>query len=268
MTRKQERARQRRRYQRRVARQAERVAERDRNKRVAVVVVAVLAVVGLLVGVSAAVSSPGGEDGAASSAASSSGDGVTCRDAPPVPGTKAELDLPDASTAKGRTFTAVLTTNCGDITLRLEGTDAPQTVASFVDLARRGYWRDSPCHRLVTSGIHVLQCGDPTGTGQGTPGYSFGIENAPADGDYPRGTVAMARTSDPNSNGGQFFLVTRDSHLPTDGGGYSIFGTVTGGMDVVDHIASAGVAGGGTDGAPAAPMSILRVAATEKKASP
>ena len=139
-------------------------------------------------------------------------------------------------------------------------------MASFVGLAKANYFADSPCHRVTTSGIFVLQCGDPLGgTGSG-PGYSYGIENAPKDGTYPKGTLAMARTSDPNSNADQFFLVYKDTKLPTEGGGYSIFGTVTGGMDIVEKIAAAGVSGGATDGAPAAPISILKVAVTEKKA--
>ena len=98
--------------------------------------------------------------------------------------------------------------------MELDGTKAPQTVASFLGLARSGYWNDSPCHRLVTSGIFVLQCGDPTGTGSGGPGYGFGVENAPKDDQFPAGTLAMARTSDPNSNGGQFFIVYKQTELP------------------------------------------------------
>ncbi|HYJ26479.1 MAG TPA: peptidylprolyl isomerase, partial [Nocardioides sp.] len=106
-------------------------------------------------------------------------------------------------------------------------------------------------------------------TGQGTPGYGYAVENAPEDGKYPRGTLAMARTSDPKEgNGGQFFIVYGDSTLP-DPDGYTVFGTVTSGLDIVDKIAAAGVAPGGSspdDGFPAAPISILRVAVTEKKA--
>ena len=174
---------------------------------------------------------------------------------------------PDKATAAGKTFTAVVTTNCGDITLELDGAKAPQTVASFVALAKANYFADSPCHRVTTGAIFVLQCGDPLGgTGTG-PGYSYGIENAPKDGKYPKGTLAMARTNDPNSNADQFFIVYKDSELPTERAeGYSIFGTVTGGMDIVEKIAAAGVSGGATDGAPAAPISILKVAVTEKKA--
>ncbi len=158
-------------------------------------------------------------------------------------------------------------TNCGTLTLDLNGADAPMTVASFLLLAGGDFWVDSPCHRLVDGGIHVLQCGDPTGTGRGGPGYSFGIENAPADGFYPRGSLAMARTDDPNGNGSQFFIVFEDTMLPTDGGGYSIFGTVTDGMDIVDHIADEGVEGGGVEGMPAQPVSITRVGLKEEATS-
>ncbi len=154
---------------------------------------------------------------------------------------------------------ATIHTTCGDITLQLYGDKAPQTVSSFLFLAQHSFWADSPCHRLTTAGIFVLQCGDPTGTGGGGPGYGFGIENAPANGQYPTGAVAMARSSAPTSNGSQFFFVYADTTLPTSGGGYSIFGQVTSGMDIVKAIAGAGVVGGATDGAPAQPISILSV---------
>ena len=79
------------------------------------------------------------------------------------------------------TVTATVETTCGDIELELLADKAPQTVASFAFLAEEGYWDGSACHRLTTQGIFVLQCGDPTGTGRGNPGYGFGIENAPED---------------------------------------------------------------------------------------
>jgi peptidyl-prolyl cis-trans isomerase B (cyclophilin B) len=132
-------------------------------------------------------------------------------------------------------------TNRGTLTLQLFGDKAPQTVSSFIFLSRDKYYDATPCHRLTTSpGLKVLQCGDPTGTGTGGPGYSYGIENAPADGKYPAGTVAMARAQAPNSNGSQFFLTYADSTLPTEGGGYSIFGKVTKGLDVLQAIGRAG----------------------------
>ena len=269
MTKEQERARARRRAEKYDAKLAEREREAARNRQVAVVVAAVLVVIAAFVFLSnrldddptPAASQPT-SSGTPSTAASVEG----CQPVPDTPTSIRTQGMPDKGTAAGKTFTAVLGTNCGDITLELDGAKAPQTVASFVALAQSGYFAASPCHRVTTEGIFVLQCGDPMGgTGSG-PGYSYGIENAPADGSYPKGTLAMARTNDPNSNADQFFIVYKDSMLPTDGGGYSIFGTVTGGMDIVEKIAAAGASGGAGDGAPAAPISILKVAVTEKKA--
>jgi peptidyl-prolyl cis-trans isomerase B (cyclophilin B) len=189
-----------------------------------------------------------------------------CTAPPSAPTEASQHKLPDKKTAAGKTYTAVLTTNCGDITLELDGTKAPQTVASFVSLAKAGYFKDSPCHRVTEVNPYVLQCGDPLGgTGSG-PGYTFGIENAPKDGQYPRGTLAMARTQDPDTNADQFFIVYKDTDLSSVKEGYSIFGKVTGGLDIVDKIAAAGASGGTGDGAPNAPISILKVAVTEKKA--
>jgi len=183
-----------------------------------------------------------------------------CNEAPALPPSPPTFsEVPDKALAQRARWKATVSTNCGDVVLELYGDEAPQTVASFIFLAEEDYWADSPCHRLVTQGIFVLQCGDPTGTGSGGPGYGYGVENGPPDGSYPRGTLAMARTADPNTNGGQMFVVFDDTQLPTDGGGYSIFGKVVGGMDIVDRIAASGV--GGTLGpeAPAEPISILDV---------
>ncbi len=261
MTRKQERARARRRYEKRQSSMVQRAADRDRLR-----VVGVMAgVVGLVVVVLAVL---GAVFSTVQPAAARTAAG--CEPPPQSLGTAAELELPDKATVAGKQYTATITTNCGDIEVDLDAADAPQAVASFVQLARENYWLDGPCHRLTTSEtLKVLQCGDPTGTGQGTPGYGFGVENAPEDGKYPRGTLAMARTSDPEKgNGGQFFIVYGDTTLP-DPDGYTVFGTVTAGLDIVDAEAAAGVAPGGSstdDGPPAAPISILRVAVTEKKA--
>jgi peptidyl-prolyl cis-trans isomerase B (cyclophilin B) len=271
VTREQERARERRRQQKFEAKIALKEQQAARNRQVAMVVVAVLVVVaGFIFLVSrlnndttpAAAGSPTTTPASTATTATVAG----CTTPPEPPASITTHSKPDKATAAGKTFTAVVTTNCGDITFELNGTEAPQTVASFVSLAKAGYFANSPCHRLTTSGIYVLQCGDPKGgTGTG-PGYSFGIENAPKDGKYPKGTLAMARTTDPNSNADQFFIVYKDTDLSSVPEGYSIFGTVTGGMDIVEKIAAAGVSGGTEDGAPAAPISILKVAVTEKKA--
>lgn len=214
-----------------------------------------------------AVSSAGSVAGSASPARTLGVTGTTlhCAKPPQAPTSAEQEKLPSKATAQGKTFTAVLHTNCGDITFELYGDKAPQTVASFLQLAT-DYWNDSPCHRLTTQGIYVLQCGDPTGTGSGNPGYGFGIENAPKDGDYPTGTLAMARSTDPDSNGGQFFIVYADTQLPTDGGGYSIFGKVVDGMKIVNAVAKAGTNDPDGNGAPTQPISILKVTVTEKNA--
>lgn len=267
VTKEQERARAKRRYERQQANLVRHEAERKRNAQVAAVVVALLAVIGGFILLAGKLGKDDKSAGASSSSTSAAPASLAagCTAPPAVPNTEGKLSAPSAdevSAVTGKTVVAQLETNCGTIELTLDGAKAPKTVASFVQLAQVGYWKDAPCHRLTVQGIFVLQCGDPTGGGSGNPGYGYGIENPPADGTYPRGTVAMARTDDPNSNGGQYFIVYKDSDLPTDGGGYSIFGTVTAGMDIVDKIAAGGV---GADGvAPALPISTLSVT-TETK---
>lgn len=107
--------------------------------------------------------------------------------------------------------------NEGPVTITMDRSKAPCAVNSFASLAEQGYFDDTQCHRLTDQGLFVLQCGDPTGTGTGGPGYAFADEEA---GEYTRGTVAMAN-SGPNTNGSQFFLVYEDSPLSPD---YTILG--------------------------------------------
>jgi peptidyl-prolyl cis-trans isomerase B (cyclophilin B) len=172
-------------------------------------------------------------------------------------GTESGRSLPDASLAQAREWQGSISTNEGELQITLNGIDAPQAVANFGYLATDGFFDSTPCHRLTTEGIFVLQCGDPEGTGMGGPGYEWGpIENAPVDGVYPAGTIAMARASAPDSMGSQFFIVYEDTTLPTDGGGYTVFGQVTGGLDVVKKIAETGVVDGASDGAPASAVFI------------
>jgi peptidyl-prolyl cis-trans isomerase B (cyclophilin B) len=189
---------------------------------------------------------------------------LDCKTAPsPVAEPQSFKSPPKASLAQHATWDATIATNCGDIRMRLDGKRAPQTVASFIFLAQKGFFDDSPCHRMTTRGIFVLQCGDPTGSGSGGPGYGFGIENAPKTGQFPAGAVGMARSTSPTSNGSQFFVVYKNSTLPTQGGGYSIFGKVTKGLGIVQALAKAGVSGGASDGPPAQPISILSVTVKE-----
>jgi peptidyl-prolyl cis-trans isomerase B (cyclophilin B) len=147
-----------------------------------------------------------------------------------------------------------LATNCGDIVVDVLADAAPRTVASAQFLVGEGFYDATTCHRLTTEGIFVLQCGDPAGSGMGGPGYVLPNENLPGtEGvNYPAGTVAMANAG-PGTSGSQFFLVYKDTTLPP---GYTVWGTITQGLDVVRAISQAGVADGAADGAPAQPVFI------------
>jgi len=153
--------------------------------------------------------------------------------------------------------TITFATNCGDIVVTTVGAKAPITITQLATLARGGYFNDSLCHRLTTKGLFVLQCGDPTATGAGGPNFTYRDENLPTESlnNYPAGTVAMAN-SGPGTNGSQFFLVFADTTL---GANYTIWGTITQGLEIVKAIAKAGVKGGGADGTPNQPISIKRV---------
>lgn len=262
---KRERDEERRRYAEHLRRQEEQAAARRRRGRVLAVVGAVVAAALVVAALLTALGGgPEDEPVAAPSPAPSTSAPTAAPDADnpcPVPETGAVTDPPqfDAAPEPGSSTatSAVIATTCGDVVVELLPDAAPQAVASFAFLAEQNFFSGTPCHRLVTSGIFVLQCGDPTATGQGGPGYSFGpVENAPADDVYPAGTLAMARVGgDGESNGSQFFLVFEESSIPSDAaGGYTVFGRVTEGLDVVQTIAEGGTAADGV--APARPLSI------------
>lgn len=149
------------------------------------------------------------------------------------------VDPPPTTDVKNvGTSTATLSLTAGDIELTLDRAATPCTVNSFESLAIQGYFDDTACHRLVDTGIFVLQCGDPTGTGTGGPGYSFADETDRSM-TYPAGTVAMANAG-ADTNGSQFFLVYEDTELKPD---YTVFATMDEeGLAVVRSIASQGVA--------------------------
>jgi peptidyl-prolyl cis-trans isomerase B (cyclophilin B) len=268
-----DRAREKRRLEKRQAVLDQRARDSRRNKQVLGIVLAMVVIIGGFVAVTSslkgdkAAPSPQASAPAGAPASAQANLVAGCVTPPAIPNGRRTGKLPDKKIAAGKTFIAKVMTNCGVITMELDGVKAPQTVASFLGLAESGYWADSPCHRLTTSGIFVLQCGDPTGTGQGTPGYGFGVENPPANSTFPPGTLAMARTSDPKSNGGQFFIVYQKTELK-DPVGYSIFGKITSGMDIVEKVAAAGAtpADANQNTAPKQPISILAVNVTEKKA--
>jgi len=129
--------------------------------------------------------------------------------------------------------TATISTELGDVVIDLYTDSAPVASENFINLAEAGFYDGVVFHRLVPG--FMIQGGDPEGTGGGGPGYT--IQDEPLVGEYTRGTVAMARTSEPNSQGSQFFIVVDDSPFLADvQNHYTIFGTVVSGMEVVDEI--------------------------------
>ena len=250
MTSKREREYERRRLERWQERQARSRAQRHRRNVIVGSVVGGLAVVGAIV---LAVTLSGNPPAAPVPTSTTSATATASAPATPVPTPTSTIDtaarvgnggvLPAASLAQGRSWTGTLTTNRGTIGVQLDGAAAPQAVANFVTLAQQGFFDKTKCHRLVTSPMSILQCGDPTASGLGGPGYTWGpLENAPANNVYKAGDIAMARAqNDGSSMGSQFFLVIADSTIPSDqAGGYTVFGHVTSGMDVLTAIADAG----------------------------
>ncbi len=163
------------------------------------------------------------------------------------------------------TVNVTLDTGQGPIGMELDRSVAPCTVNAIEHFAAEGYYDDTVCHRLTTSGIHVLQCGDPSGTGAGGPGFQFANEyptdelDGPATSPviYPRGSIAMANAG-ADTNGSQFFLNYQDSPLAPD---YTYFGQISEeGLATLDKIAEAGVQGGAADGAPAEEVRIRTAA--------
>lgn len=261
-------------YERQQARRSQAAQVRKRRNRIVAIVVVAVLVVGALVWVAASRTSDNSADlvassptPAATSEAATPSASTSASSTDPAQAEAAVLDCGPAGTprADDLTYTAApaadgaaptsitLATNCGDIVIALDAA-APKTVASEAFLAKEGFYDNTACHRLTTSGIFVLQCGDPKGDGTGGPGYSVPDENLPtADGiNYPAGTVAMANAG-PGTSGSQFFIVYDDTTLPA---GYSIWGHVTSGLDMVKEVASVGVADGSGDGAPRQPVFI------------
>ncbi len=262
-------------YERQQARRAARAAKQRRSRALTSVAIAVLVLVAAVWVLNEQV---GGDDTATTTNPQASPK-ATASDSPSpspsasTPGagctyTKAgeaskDVGLPAYDVAKADSyrepFTATLKTDQGNIVIDMAADKAPCTTNSFRHLAEAKYFDGTSCHRLTTNNIFVLQCGDPTASGSGGPGYQFGEENVPAEAEnnYPAGTVAMANAG-PGTNGSQFFLVYEDTTLPP---GYTIFGTITEGLDVVEKVAAAGSddSNGEGDGKPKLPVTIETV---------
>ncbi len=256
-------------YERQRARRAEESAKRRRRNQVVVAVVVSVAVVGAVIGIQRLVASnsaanaetlpsatPSVSDTTTPSTSSSpvptDGSDVSCTYSASQDASKPVSVPPTTAPTKPATATATITLNGKPVTVSLLRSKAPCTVNSFAHLATAKWFDGTTCHRLTSGDLSVLQCGDPSGTGSGGPGYTFADENLTG-ATYPAGTLAMAN-SGTNTNGSQFFLVYKDSTgLPP---AYTPFGKVTAGLDVLQAIAAKGIAGGGSDGAPAQTVTV------------
>ena len=231
----------------RMLRQQQRRAEQARKTRqITIVAVVCCVVVGLGVGGYFLFAGTGGSKAAAASATSSatpSASASASTQAEPATtcsyqasGTAARnVGLPPTKPDYKAGYRATIHTNRGDVVIDLLNSKATCTVNSFVYLAAKKYFNGTHCHRLTTIDPFVLQCGDPTGTGSGGPGYKFANENL-AGAKYTQGTVAMAN-SGPNTNGSQFFIVYKNSKLAAS---YTPFGEVVKGLGIIQNVAKAG----------------------------
>jgi peptidyl-prolyl cis-trans isomerase B (cyclophilin B) len=261
---------------RKLERQLTRRAERARRRKIVGVVITVVAVIAA-VGLVYWLANIGGSDNPAAATNTSTPPAAKTSDGPckytdtsaTEPAAKDPGGMPPdpADTPKTGTVKVGLKTDQGDIPLVLDRAKAPCTVQAIEFLTKAKYFDATKCHRLTTTeGLKVLQCGDPTGAGNGGPGFTLPDEKptdlkagqAGPDGTptaiYPRGVLAMANTGAPNSGGSQFFMVFGDSTLPPN---YTVFGTIdAAGLTVLDKVAAGGVEGGSTDGAPHIPVTI------------
>jgi peptidyl-prolyl cis-trans isomerase B (cyclophilin B) len=246
-----QRALERARYERVQAKIARQQAAAKRNRRIAILTAVAVIVVGggataALVATSSNTPTAPVAKSSAPPAASASPASTAAKTGYTKTGPAAkDVGIPAFDAAQAaKPYTATIHTNRGDIVFSALTSKAPYTTYSFEYLTGKNYFNSTKCHRLTTSGIFVLQCGDPSGTGSGGPGYKFQDENlnyfgaAGASGQvtYKAGTVAMAN-SGPGTNGSQFFLVYKDSPLAPS---YTPFGTITKGMDILQSIAAQG----------------------------
>lgn len=221
----------------RAQRRSERFRYRGRQQKIVAGILAavlVLAVAGVVIGV--AVSAGSGGKSSVTTAGSGS---VACNgpDETLNPATRTFKAEPKLTIDTAAKYTMTLQTSCGAIAVALEAAKAPHTVNLLKFLADGRFYDGTFCHRSVTSAsLTILQCGDPTGTGTGQIGFTIGEENLKG-ATYPRGTLAMAKTSASHSTGSQFFLVDKDSQLPPE---YTVAGHISSGLDVLDKLMAVG----------------------------
>lgn len=277
---------------RKLERQLERRAQRARKRKQLTIAGSIIGVVVIVAGIALVYTLTKGEDDQTAASASSTSSAPADPPGAPLPEAKpkpesvncqygpaaAPADKPAnpprtdgiLTTGNNASVSLSVATNQGPIGLTLNNAESPCTVNSFVSLASQGFFDGTTCHRLTTApSLKVVQCGDPSGTGNGGPGYQFANEyptdqyapedqNAQFPVDYKRGVIAMANAG-PNTNGSQFFLVYGNSQLPPQ---YTIFGTIDEtGLQTLDKVAAAGIEGGASqpDGKPALPLDLQTV---------
>jgi len=258
-------------YERQQSRRADSAARARRRNSIVASFLAVALVIGGIAFLAIQTSDEPGADAAAAPPAPTEPAATTPAQPQPTPVecayTKAGKSAKPVATPKydaaaaAQPYTATLVTNQGDITFTADTAGAPCTTYSFRHLAESKFFDSTECHRLSENATFgILQCGDPTATGQGGPGYQLPDENLSSlkDLTYPAGAVAMAN-SGPNTNGSQFFLVYKKTTLPPS---YSPFGKVTKGLDVVEKVAKGGIVPGAnsaSDGKPKLGVTIRTV---------
>ncbi|WP_020519968.1 peptidylprolyl isomerase [Catelliglobosispora koreensis] len=232
-----ERAAARARLERQMAEKLEKARQRRQRGVIAGAAAAVVLVAGGIIWAVAA----GGDEKPADTATGDSGCVWTPEDLTANPDLKDTGTPPAGVPPKKGTQTMTIDMNIGVVEVEVATAAAPCTARSMSYLASKNYFDNTKCHRLVTEGIKVLQCGDPAGKGTGGPSYKMAEENLPNyteyEKNYPEGTIAMAKTQQPNSTGSQFFIVWGATPLPGD---YTILGKITKGLDLIKAVGAAG----------------------------
>ncbi|MDG4838103.1 peptidylprolyl isomerase [Micromonospora sp. WMMD967] len=229
---------------------AERSAKARKRRQTQAIVSAGVALVLVVAGTVWLAVSLGGDDDKPDTTAAAPGASECAFNALPTdqrPPQIKDVGLPSNEQSGTGVQTMTIDTNLGPITAKVDRSLVPCTAGSFTYLAEKNFFDNTKCHRLVTEGIKVLQCGDPSATGngwrdtdgQGGPSYRMAEENLPTDKrpPYPEGVIAMANSGQPGSTGSQFFIVYGDSPLDP---AYTVLGTITGGLDIVKDVAKAG----------------------------
>jgi cyclophilin family peptidyl-prolyl cis-trans isomerase len=213
----------------------------------------------LVVALAACGGSGGGGSKQAAAAQPATTDGAGCRSVTAPAGKARTESKPTKRLDQTKTYDVLITTNCGDFTIRLAVKTSPATAASFASLVKKGFFTGTVFHRIVPG--FIIQGGDPTGTGSGGPGYTT-VDVPAASTRYTLGVVAMAKTGaePPGTSGSQFFVVTaKDAQLPPD---YAVLGKVVKGQAVVSKIGELGDPASGGSGTPTETVEIEKATLT------